>query len=125
LATAAWAGTGASLSLSNAQTAKSSGDAKTALHEVFSHAGDVGEVGKRKSELIYCTGVVKTKSDFDAFRTQMKILENIADATFTYTHAGQKPYDTQAVYVLHFEIELRKGTEIFLADWSVEMAERS
>src|SRR3989304_2607817 len=122
--TASWAATGASLTLAGCQRARSVFESKTVLHEIPGKAGDQGENLKRKSEIIYANGAAKGQTEFDNFRTQMKLLENATDATFTYNYAGVNAYNAVAVHVLHGEIELRKGSEAFLADWSVEMAIR-
>ena len=124
MGTASWSATGASLSLANGQRPRSIFEAKTVLHEIPGKAGDQGEVLKRNSEKIYAAGVAKGQTEFTNFRSQMPLLENATDATFTFQHGSATPYNGVAVYVLHGEIELRKGTEIFLADWSVEMAVR-
>jgi len=124
MGTASWTATGASLSLVKGRRPRSVFDAKTVLHEIPGKAGDQGEVLKRKSELIYAIGSSYTDTEFNNFRTQMKLLENATDATFTWSHGGSTPYNAVAVYVLHGEIELREGTELFVADWSVEMAVR-
>lgn len=121
MATASWSATGASLSLGACKNARSIFVAKTPLHEIPGRAGDKGEVLKAKSELIYAIGIIQTLTEFNNFRSQMKLLENAADATFSCTYPV---YSTVPVFVTHGEVESSEEGQIGYGKFTVEMAVR-
>jgi len=101
-----------------------------ALQKIPGRAGNIGQGQNRESTYYIFTGVVYAAADFTSFLSTLETLIAAQAATAvaaTYTHkSGTVLLNGVSVWIGPGppHIKTRKGSEMVLADWSIEVTVR-